>query len=211
MQLHSRDVAKTLRAFGYQAGITGDQGELQASLNWQGGPFGEILKTLNGKVHLKLQHGQLLEVKPGVGRIFGLLSINALPQRLLLNFSDVFGKGFAYDSIEGDFTLAQGNAYTSDMTVAGPAAKIHVIGRTGLVSHDFDEALIVDTSVGSTLPVVGALAAGVGVGAVVWLLTEVFKKPISAAGEVRYHLTGTWDNPVLENVTQHKQAAPPPH
>ena len=211
VQLHSRDVAKTLQAFGYQAGITGDQGELQANLNWQGGPFGEILKTLNGTMHLKLQHGQLLEVKPGVGRIFGLLSINALPQRLLLNFSDVFGKGFAYDSIEGDFTLSQGNAYTSDMTVAGPAAKIHVIGRTGLVSHDFDEALIVDTSVGSTLPVVGALAAGVGVGAVVWLLTEVFKKPISAAGEVRYHLTGTWDNPVLENVTQHKQAATPPH
>ncbi|HEX5339597.1 MAG TPA: YhdP family protein [Gammaproteobacteria bacterium] len=198
----SSDIEQTLKAFGYAPGITGDKGELQADIDWLGGPFADIVPSLDGKVHVKLANGQLLEVQPGAGRIFGLLSINALPRRLLLNFSDVFGKGFAYDSIEGNFTLQQGDAYTKDLTISGPAAKIHMLGRIGLARQDFDEALIVDASVGSTLPIIGALAGGVGVGAVVWLLTEVFKKPLTAVGEMRYHLTGSWDNPKLEKVAE---------
>ena len=210
VRLQSRDVQRTLQAFGYAPAISGDSGELQAELNWPGGPLAEILPVLNGKLHIKLQHGSLLELQPGAGRIFGLLSINALPRHLLLNFSDVLGKGFAYDSIEGNFILENGDAYTSDLTVSGPAAKIHMVGRTGLVKHDFDEAVVVLPTVGSTLPVIGALAGGVGVGAVVFLLTEIFRKPLSFVGETRYRLTGTWDNPKLTAVVPPKPAAAKP-
>jgi len=208
VQIKSSDLEKTLQSFGYAPGITGDQGELQASLSWGGGPFADILPTLNGKLHVQLKDGRLLEVKPGAGRLFGLLSINALPRRLLLNFSDVLGKGFGYDSIQGDFLIERGDAYTSDLVVSGPAAKIHMVGRIGLVKHDFNEALIVDSSVGSTLPVLGALAASsMGVGAVLFILTEIFKKPLTTAGEIRYRLTGTWDNPVLTKVVEPQPAA----
>ena len=210
VQLQSRDVQQTLQSFGYAPGISGDSGELRADLHWAGGPLAEILPMLNGKLYVKLQHGSLLEIRPGAGRIFGLLSINALPRHLLLNFSDVLGKGFAYDSIEGHFVLQNGDAYTSDLTVSGPAAKIHMVGRTGLVKHDFDEAVVVLPSVGSSLPVLGALAGGVGVGAVVFLLTEIFRKPLSAVGESRYRLTGTWDNPKLTAVVPPKPAAAHP-
>ncbi|MDE2022953.1 MAG: TIGR02099 family protein [Gammaproteobacteria bacterium] len=210
VQLQSHDIKQTLQAFGFAPGISGSRGEMQAELNWPGGPLGEILPVLNGKLHIKLQNGSLLELKPGAGRVFGLLSINALPRRLLLNFSDVLGKGFAYDSIEGTFTIQNGDAYTTDLTVSGPAAKIHLVGRTGLVKHDFDEAVVVLPSVGSTLPLIGALAGGVGVGAVVFLLTEIFKKPLSAVGEARYHLSGTWDNPKLTAVAPPKPAPAKP-
>ncbi|HEY3859602.1 MAG TPA: YhdP family protein [Gammaproteobacteria bacterium] len=198
--VESKDVEKSLQSLGFDAGLTGDKGSIIASLNWQDSPMGDVVDSLSGSIHVKLQDGQIKEVQPGAGRLFGLLSINALPRRLLLNFSDVFGKGFGYDSIEGSFLLQQGDAYTKDLTINGPAASIHMVGRTGLAKRDFDQAMIVDASVGSTLPVVGALAAGVGVGAVVFLLTEIFKKPLTKAGEVRYHLTGSWDNPVLTKV-----------
>jgi uncharacterized protein (TIGR02099 family) len=198
--VESKDVEKSLQSLGFDAGLTGDKGSIIASLNWQDSPMGDVVDSLSGSIHVKLQDGQIKEVQPGAGRSFGLLSINALPRRLLLNFSDVFGKGFGYDSIEGNFLLQQGDAYTKDLTINGPAASIHMVGRTGLAKRDFDQAMIVDASVGSTLPVVGALAAGVGVGAVVFLLTEIFKKPLTKAGEVRYHLTGSWDNPVLTKV-----------
>ncbi|HEY1772192.1 MAG TPA: YhdP family protein [Gammaproteobacteria bacterium] len=198
--VESKDVEKSLQSLGFDAGLTGEKGSIVASLNWQDSPMGDVVHSLDGSIHLKLQDGQIKEIQPGAGRLFGLLSINALPRRVLLNFSDVFGKGFGYDSIEGDFLLQQGDAYTKNLTVNGPAASIHLVGRTGLAKHDFDQALIVDPSVGSSLPIVGALAAGVGVGAVVFLLTEIFKKPLTQAGETRYHLTGTWDNPVLTKV-----------
>ena len=209
-RLQSTDVKQTLQAFGFAPGISGDQGELTAQLSWPGGPLADILPMLNGKLYIKLRHGSLLELQPGAGRIFGLLSINALPRRLLLNFSDVLGQGFAYDSIEGNFTLTNGDAYTGDLTVSGPAAKIQMVGRTGLAKHDFDEAVVVLPSVGSTLPVLSALAGGLGVGAVVFLLTEIFKKPLSHAGETRYHLSGTWDNPKLVKIEPPKPATPKP-
>jgi uncharacterized protein YhdP len=203
--VQSKDVEKTLQALGYDAGITGDKGSIVAALNWRGSPFAEVVKTLGGTLKIKLEDGQLKDVKPGAGRVFGLLSLNALPRRLLLNFSDVFAKGFGYDSIEGDFTLQDGDAYTKDLQLKGPAARITIVGRTGLAKQDFDEALIVDANVGSTLPVLAAGVAGLGVGAVVWLLGEIFKKPLSAAVQSQYHLTGGWDNPVLT-----KMAAAPP-
>ncbi|MGB9430514.1 MAG: YhdP family protein [Gammaproteobacteria bacterium] len=209
-QLASKDIEKTLQAFGYAPGITGDRGQLQADLSWPAGPLGDMASALEGKLHVKLENGRLLEVKPGAGRIFGLLSINALPRRLLLNFSDVLGKGLAYDSLEGNFTLKDGDAYTSDLNLAGPAAKIQIVGRTGLVKHDFNEAVLVVPSVGPTLPILGALAGGLGVGAVVFVLSEIFRKPISEAGEIRYHLTGTWDNPVLTKVVPPKPASSTP-
>ena len=64
-----------------------------------------------------------------------------------------------------------------------------------------------DPNVGSTLPVVAGLAAGLVPGAVVFLLTEVFKKPITKVGESRYHLTGTWDAPVLAKMSGPAPAA----
>ncbi|HEY3645700.1 MAG TPA: YhdP family protein [Gammaproteobacteria bacterium] len=198
--VESKDVQKSLQSLGFDAGLTGDKGSIVAVLNWDDSPMGDAVQTLGGKIHVTLQDGQIQEVAPGAGRLFGLLSINALPRRLLLNFSDVFSKGFGYDSIDGDFLLQSGDAYTQNLLVKGPAASIHLVGRTGLAKHDFDQALIVDPNVGSSLPVVAGLAAGLVPGAVVFLLTEIFKKPLTKAGEVRYHLTGPWDNPVLTKV-----------
>jgi uncharacterized protein (TIGR02099 family) len=205
--VESKDVQKSLQSLGFNAGLTGDKGSIVAALNWDDSPLGEVAPSLGGKIHITLQNGQIQEVQPGAGRLFGLLSINALPRRLLLNFSDVFAKGFGYDSIDGDFLLQSGDAYTQNLLIKGPAASIHMVGRTGLAKHDFDQAMIVDASVGSSLPLVGALAAGVGVGAVVFLLTEIFKKPLTKAGEVRYHLTGSWDNPVLTKMATAAPAA----
>jgi uncharacterized protein YhdP len=205
--VESKDVEKSLQSLGFDAGLTGDKGSIVASLNWRDSPMGEVVPTLGGTLHIDLEDGQIKDVKPGAGRLFGLLSITALPRRLLLNFSDVFAKGFGYDSIIGDFTLQEGDAYTQNLAIKGPAATIHLIGRTGLAKQDFDEAMVVNASVGSTLPVVGALAAGVGVGAVLFLLTEIFKSPLTKVGEVRYHLTGTWSDPVLTKVTTPAPAA----
>jgi uncharacterized protein YhdP len=65
----------------------------------------------------------------------------------------------------------------------------------------------VDANVSSTLPVIAGLTAGVGVGAVVFLLSEIFKKPLSTAVQSQYHLTGGWDNPVLTKVANAPPAA----
>ena len=205
--VEAKDVDKTLKALGYDAGITGDKGSIVASLNWRDSPFGDVVDSLGGTLSIKLADGQLTEVQPGAGRVFGLLSLNALPRRLLLNFSDVFGKGFAYDSIEGDFTLENGVAATKDLQLKGPAARIGIVGTTDLGKQKFDEVLVVDPNVGSTLPVIGAILGGVTVGAVVFVMTKVLNKPLTAAGQSKYQLTGSWSNPTLTKLASTPPAA----
>jgi uncharacterized protein YhdP len=45
-----------------------------------------------------------------------------LPRRLTLDFRDLFQTGMSFDRIEGRFQLADGNAWTENLTVRGPAA-----------------------------------------------------------------------------------------
>jgi uncharacterized protein YhdP len=71
--------------------------------------------------------------------VFGLLSLQTLPRRLTLDFSDVFKKGLTFDRIKGSFLLERGDAYTTNLYLDGPAARIDISGRTGLAVNDYDQ------------------------------------------------------------------------
>ena len=104
---------------------------------------------------MSLGKGQIVGLKPGAGRVLGLASFAELPRRLALDFSDVTDKGFAFDTVRGDFDLHDGSAYTDDVLVKGPAAEIGLIGRVGLKNSDYDQTAVVTGNVSSTLPLAG--------------------------------------------------------
>ena len=144
-------------------------------------------------------------IEPGAGRLFGLLSVSALPRRLSLDFSDVFQKGLAFDSLGGDFQLYEGDAFTDSLALSGPAAKILIVGRTGIAKRDYDQIAVVSTNIGRSLVLSGAFAAGPGVGAAVWLFSEIFKDPLTDISRVSYQITGSWDDPKIERVAAEDQ------
>jgi uncharacterized protein YhdP len=144
------------------------------------------------------------------GRLFGLASIAEFPRRLSLDFGDVFGKGFGFDSITGDFRLKDGNAVTNNLKIHGPAAEITMTGRTGLRARDYDQQVVVLPHVGSSLPVVGAVIAGpIGVAAGL-AVQGVLGKGLSHVATQRYHIGGTWDKPVITSGSGDKSAGPAP-
>ena len=46
----------------------------------------------------------------------------------------------------------------------------------------------------------GAVVGGPAVGAAILLFSEIFRKPLSSLGESYYHVTGSWDDPVMERI-----------
>ena len=154
----------------------------------------------SGTVHIEIDDGQVLDLQPGAGRMLGLLSVAALPRRLSLDFSDLTDKGLAFDSVRGDFELKQGNAYTDNLLLTGPAADIGIAGRTGLGTRDYDQTAVVTGNIGATLPVAGALAGGPVVGAAMLLFSQVFKEPLKGITRGYYRITGNWDEPQVERV-----------
>jgi uncharacterized protein YhdP len=170
-------------------------------LSWSGGPREDMLAWLDGEVKLRIGTGQLEEVKPGAGRVFGLLSIAALPRRLSLDFRDVFSKGFGFDKIQGTFTLVDGDTFTCDLSLESPAADIGIVGRAGLVTRDYEQTAVVSASFGNALPVAGALVAGPQVAAALLIFSQIFKKPLQEVSQVYYGIGGSWDEPIIESAT----------
>ncbi len=197
--LTSKDVQRTMRRLNYDPGIVGNDMSVLLDLNWSGGPRPDFLATLNGQVQARFGSGQIEDVEPGAGRVFGLMSIVALPRRLSLDFSDVFEKGLGFDKISGTFRIVDGQAYTCNLSLEGPAADIGIIGRTGLADRDYEQTAVVSANFGNTLPVVTAFVAGPQAAAAVLIFSQIFKKPLKEVGQVFYSIKGGWDDPVIES------------
>jgi uncharacterized protein (TIGR02099 family) len=204
--LNSSDAQDTLKQLGYIPVIEARSGRVDFDLNWAGAPTGENLSQAAGHVQLSLDKGQIVGLKPGAGRVLGLTSVAALRRRLALDFSDLTDKGLAFDTARGDFDLRDGNAYTENLLVKGPAAEIGLIGRVGLKNKDYDQTAVVTGSVGNSLPL-AALAGGPVVAGAVLLFTQVFKQPLKGLARGYYRITGSWDNPVVERIKSADAAA----
>ena len=195
----STDVQSTLSDLGYAAVMDAKSGKMDFDLTWAGAPTAAALAKGSGHVQLSLDKGQVIGLKPGAGRVLGLASIAALPRRLSLDFSDLTDKGLAFDTIRGDFDIRQGNAYTDNLLLKGPAADIGLIGRVGLKNRDYDQTAVVTGSVSNSLPL-AALVGGPVIAGAVLVFTQVFKQPLKGLARGYYRITGPWDSPIVERI-----------
>lgn len=199
-ELRSTNVEQTAHRLNYEPGIIASEMIIDLDVGWPGGPRKDYMDVINGNVAVSLGAGELADVDPGAGRVFGLMSFVALPRRLSLDFRDVFSSGFSFDRITGNFNLVNGEAYTCDLNLTGPAADVGIVGRAGLNVRDYDQAAVVSANVGDTLPIVGGLLGGPQVAAALLVFSQIFKKPLKDVGQVYYSVTGSWDDPVIDSV-----------
>lgn len=198
--LLSEDVATTLSDLGLQPIVEAEDMQVTASVNWPGGPSSRWQQGISGDLSLHIGEGSMINLEPGAGRMWGLLSFSALPRRLALDFRDVFNRGLVFDEVAGDFVLVDGNAYTDNLLLTGPVADIGVVGRTGLRNEDYQQQAVVTAEPGKVLPTMGFLASP-GVGAALLLFTQLFKEPLKGIGRASYCVSGDWDAPVVERLT----------
>ena len=93
--------------------------------------------------------------------------------------------------MHGDFELRDGNAFTQNLLLKGPAVDIGVVGRTGLGTEDYDQTIVVSGNPSGPLAVAGALAAGPVIGAGVLVLSQLFKGQLQGLTRAYYHVTRT--------------------
>ncbi|SFM58671.1 TIGR02099 family protein [Ectothiorhodospira mobilis] len=203
-ELTAGDLGRGLDALGLQHPFQGGQGRMGAELSWPGPPWRWDVAEMRGSAVVRLRDGQLAEVEPGAGRLLGLFSLELLPRRLNLDFRDLVRRGFAYDRMEGDFSLRDGGLHTPDLHIQGPAARIRIQGTTDLVQRSYDQRILVTPSVGGTLPLAGALLGGPVAGLAVFVFDRVtgVGEAIDEAARVEYRVTGPWGDPRVEAVAR---------
>lgn len=209
IKAHSPDLGQLLTKFNYQTNIAGGKTEVEIVAGWPGAPTLFDLERLDGSMRLTVGKGRLLNVEPGAGRLFGLLSVSTLPRRLALDFSDIFSKGFAFDRIQGTFAIRQGNAYSNQLVMEGPTAQVQASGRIGLATQDYDQIIAVTPNVFSSLPLAGAVAGGpvgLGVGTAIMLADKLVDKMFGTqVGQLLtyyYTVSGPWAKPLVSRVNK---------
>ena len=205
LEVESQNVSALLANFDYQQAFDAKSIKLALDLSWLDTPLELSRKNADGVLTIDVRKGNLKKVKPGAaGRVFGLLSVAAIPQRLSLDFSGLFGKGFSFDSVSGSFNLENGLATTENLTLKGPPATIKMTGPIDLVNHSYNQKVNIRPNVASTLPIAGAVVigpVGLAAGAAILLFDKVagsiLGKEIVNIISYNYDLTGPWDEPKM--------------
>ncbi|UHD14883.1 YhdP family protein [Thiocapsa bogorovii] len=200
MRVESLDSGVLLRALDSQNRLEGAPMQAQLMLDWPGG-FGDFeLARALGFVDVEVGSGRLLEVEPGVGRVLGFLNLSALKRRLSMDFTDLYGQGFAFEEMRGRVRIADGKAALDDFTIEGPASKVIVSGSSDLVNQRFDQSVVVEPRIGSSVALASAVAGGPVVGAAVYLVDRIAGNAIDRLGRYRYRVSGPWSNPDVSRV-----------
>ncbi|MGB6977228.1 MAG: YhdP family protein [Gammaproteobacteria bacterium] len=211
--IQSQNVGKMLSDLNISQDLASGKGGINFHLSWPDAPFQFALANLNGKINLKVNQGRIINLKQstqteiGLGRVLNLLSLQTIPRRLRLDFSDLTSSGFAFDVLQGDFLLEGGNMTTSNTYLDGPVAKVTLNGRIGLRARDYDVALNVTPYVTSSLPVVATIAGGPIVGAITWVANKIIGSEVSKIATYHYRITGSWQKPEIVKFSEYKPRA----
>ena len=202
-----RDVAKFMARHGVSEGLRGGSGTLQGQLTWSGGPQDFNYPTLNGKFHLDVRRGAFTKVDPGIGKLLGVLNLEALARRSSLH--DVMQEGYAFDEMTGDIALKNGVMSTSNLHIFGAAAKVDIAGDADIAQETQHLKIRVEPSLSGGLAAAAA-AATVNplVGAGVLLGSTILRDPVGKIFAGEYDVTGTWADPKVEKLAASRREAP---
>ena len=192
MQGRGDDLGRMLDSLGFDgSAVAGGATDISMRGSWAGTPADFALDRLAGVLQFHSAAGRLTRVEPGVtGRVFGLLTLTSLPRRIILDFSDLFRSGFEYDRIEGTFAIEHGQVHTDNLRMESDTARFEVVGRTGLVSEDYDKIVTVTPKISSALPFLP-----------LWFTQKILGRDVfDQAFSNQYTITGPWDAPVIERV-----------
>lgn len=164
-------------------------------LHWPGGPTRFAWARAEGVLDIGVDPGRFLEAEPGVGRLLGFIDIGSIGRRLALDFSDLYGQGFAFERLGGRIAIGQGRARFEEVLIEGPAGRVMVGGAADLVGQRLDQLVTVEPKLGTSVALASAVAGGPVVGAAVYLVDRATGNTLDRLGRYQYRVTGPWTEP----------------
>lgn len=198
--LEISDAGKILARSGYPKTVKDGSGKLAANLSWDGTPGKFNYATLDGTLKLDTGKGQFLKMDPGAGKLLGILSLQALPKRITLDFADVFSDGFQFDSIKGSAQISNGVLDTQDLRLDGSAAKVTMKGSVDLNNETQNLRVKVLPTLGDSVSLLSAFTAGPVIGLGSLLINKVLGNPLDNLVSFEYNVSGTWSDPKVDKL-----------
>lgn len=199
-RLDIQDAGALLERLGMKDVVRRGKGQLAGTVVWKGSPLSPDYPTMSGQLHIDVEQGQFLKADPGLAKLLGVLSLQALPRRLTLDFRDVFSEGFAFDFVRGDATVAEGVARTNNLQMKGVNAAVLIDGEADLARETQALRVIVvpEINAGTASLMAAAINPAIGLGTV---LAQLFlRQPLIKATTQEFRIDGTWSDPQVRRV-----------
>jgi uncharacterized protein (TIGR02099 family) len=201
--VRSENIGTALHTWQVTDSVVGGHGRAAFALSWPSMAYDFSFAALNGSFSLSFEKGRIVNISDskaaemGIGRILNLLSLQSIPRRLTLDFSDLLQKGFPFDVMKGELTMRNGQAFTENSYLNGPIAKVAIKGRIGMASKDYDLLMMTTPYLTSSLPIAATLIGGPIAGAAAWLGSKVLSGVVNKITMRTYKVTGPWDTPLI--------------
>ena len=207
------DAGALLTRLGTPGALRGGSGLLEGDIHWTGSPLALHYPSMNGQFDVKMGRGQFLKADAGVAKLLGVLSLQALPRRLLLDFRDVFYEGFAFDSVVGHVSIDRGTASTRNLQIKGVNAVVQLDGSADVAKETQQLRVVILPELDAgTASLMAGIAVNPLVGLTTFLAQLYLQSPLAQASAQEFLIDGSWSAPRVTRVDHNARApasAPP--
>jgi len=206
-KLDMNDGGKLLERFGMPGVVRQASGKIEGQATWLGSPLKPDYRSLGGAFTVNVTAGQFLKADPGLAKLLGVLSLQALPRRLTLDFRDVFSDGFAFDFLRGDVSVDEGVARTNNLQMKGVNAAVLMEGQANITDETQDLKVVVVPEINAGTAALLATMINPAVGLGTFLAQWLLRRPLTDSATQEFHVDGSWADP---RVTKLSSARVPP-
>ena len=199
-KLDIADSGELLTRFGMKDVVRKGRGKMEGQVAWMGSPFTLDYPSMTGAFTVNVEAGQFLKADPGIAKLLGVLSLQALPRRLSLDFRDVFSEGFAFDFVRGDVAIEQGIAKTNNLQMKGVNAAVLMDGSANIAreTQDIKVVVVPELNAGTASLIASVINPAVGLGT---FLAQLFlRRPLMEAATQEFHIDGGWADPKISKI-----------
>lgn len=197
---------KILALFNIIPAVEAKKGTLVFNTTWPGSFMQFSLASLTGELFLQLKDGRIThldketEEKLGLGKLLSVLSLQTIPRRLKLDFSDLSEGGYSFDEFKGNFKVNKGLMQTQNSQVDGPIAYATMKGKLNIAKRLYDLQLEVYPHITASLPIVATIAGGPIAGFATWVASKLIAQSIQKINGYTYKISGPWQQPVVQQI-----------
>lgn len=196
LDLSGGDLGSALAALDQPVAVESAETRVESQLAWPGAPWQFALPRSQGSLEVTMRDGRFVNLESPSARVVGLLNVDNLLRRLRLDFSDVTGRGTAFDRVSGAATLYGGVLETrGPVEIEGPATHFTLDGSVDLARRELDQRLSVTVPVSNNLPLAAVLAGAPMVGGALFIADKLFGDAIDRVTRIHYRVQGPWTSP----------------
>ena len=192
----ANDLAQVMPKWGHDANVVSRAAIFDSALTWPGSPLAFSLKKASGDINMAIDSGRFVDIESGSSRLLGAFNFDSLVRRLELDFSDIYQRGFSFDTIRGELGFTDGVVgFSTPLVIDGPSSRISIEGEINLPLETIAADMQVRIPLGENISMLAGLLGAWPIALSTYIASKIFAAQVEDFTTIIYRLDGPWSDP----------------